>query len=356
MRLVAQGTLRRGDFALQLDLDLDVDGVVALVGASGSGKSTLLRLIGGFEPHAPVRVEVDGTRWQSAEQRPLPAHARAVATVFQEGRLFPHLTAAGNLAFAARCPERPGVRLGMEEVVRFLDLAPLLPRYPHQLSGGQRQRVALGRALLTPAKLWLLDEPMSALDAASRREIAPYLGRLCRRHAVPIIYVSHSLPEVLTLADTALLAADGHIKEMPSLAALADASGGALGDDAGAVVTCRFKRFDPHYRLSELAFGTASLFVPGEVGDAEDEVRLHIPARDVSLALGPVANLSILNRVAGTVDALWDHGDAVLVRVACDGQHLLARVTRRSVDELGLAPGGAVQALVKSASVRTSDL
>ena len=347
-----QGTIQRGGFALQADVDVDVDGVAAVVGASGSGKTTLLRLIGGFEPAAPVRVEVDGECWQGPGRRSVPPHARAVATVFQEGRLFPHLTAAGNLAFAARRRGRRGARLGMDEVVRFLDLAPLLPRLPHQLSGGQRQRVALARALLVPARLWLLDEPVSALDATSRRDIAPYLRRLCERHAVPIVYVSHSLPEVLALADQALLAAEGRIAPAPTLTALADMAA-PLGDGPGAVVACRFKRFDSRYRLSELAFGDAALFVPGNVGTASGEVRLHIPARDVSLAVGPVDRVSILNRVAGTVEALWEQDDAVLARVACGGQHLLARVTRRSVDELGLTAGKPVLALVKSASVRT---
>ena len=356
MKLCVQGTVRRGDFSLRLDLDLEVDGVAALVGASGTGKSTLLRLIAGFEPGAPVRVEVDGACWQHPGQRPLPAHARSVATVFQEGRLFPHLTAAGNLAFAARCPVRPGARLGMDEVVEFLDLDALLPLYPHQLSGGQRQRVALARALLTPAKLWLLDEPMSSLDAASRREIAPYLRRLCRRHAVPIVYVSHALPEVLALADQALLAANGRVVLVPSLAALADTLAAPLGDEAGAVVACRFKGFDSRYRLTELQFGDATLFVPSRIEPGSGEVRLHIRARDVSLAIGSVDNLSILNRVAGTVEALREHNDAVLVRVACGGQALLSRVTRRSVDELGLAPGKRVLALVKSVSVQTGDL
>ena len=355
MKLCVQGTVRRGNFAVRLDLDLEVDGVAALVGASGTGKSTLLRLIAGFEPAAPVRVEVDGACWQHPGRRPLPAHARSVATVFQEGRLFPHLTAAGNLAFAARCPARPGARLGMDEVVEFLDLGPLLPLYPHQLSGGQRQRVALARALLTPAKLWLLDEPMSSLDAASRREIAPYLRRLCRRHAVPIVYVSHALPEVLALADQALLAAGGRVVLVPSLAALADTLAAPLGDEAGAVVACRFKGFDSRYRLTELQFGDASLFVPGRI-EPGGEVRLHIRARDVSLAVGSVDNLSILNRVPGTVEALREHGDAVLVRVACGEQALLARVTRRSVDELSLVPGKRVLALVKSVSVQTGDL
>ena len=358
MRLRVQGEIRRGGFSLCADVDVDIDGVAALVGVSGAGKSTLLRLIGGFEPHAPVTIEVDGERWQDAGgAAATPAHDRAVGTVFQEPRLFPHLTAKGNLQFAAaHGRRRPGARLSFDEVVTFLDLAPLLTRRPQQLSGGQRQRVALGRTLLTPAKLWLFDEPMSALDVKSRQEIAPYLHRLCRRHAVPIVYVSHSLPEVLALADQALVAADGRVAPVASITEFSTAfDNPLLGDEAGAVIACRFKRYDARYRLSELEFDTASLFVPGDLGKSASPILLHIPARDVSLATGPVAHLSILNRVAREIDALREQGESVLARVRCGEQRLLARITRRSVDELRLAPGQPVQALIKSVAVRTGE-
>ena len=358
MRLRVQGRVARDSFALRLDLDLALDGVTALVGASGAGKSTLLRLIAGFEPAAPVTVEVDGERWQDAAypRRALAAHRRAVATVFQEPRLFPHLTVRGNLAFAANARPRPGVRLEFDDVVESLDLGPLLARRAHQLSGGQRQRVALGRALLAAAKLWLFDEPMSALDAHSRQEIAPYLHRLCRRHAVPVVYVSHSLPEVLSIADQVLLAADGAVELVESVAAFSTSfRKPLLGDEAGAVIACAFRRFDPRYRLSELAFGDATLFVPGDLGSVGPRILLHIPARDVSLATAPVERVSILNRVAGVIDALEEQGASVLARVRCGEQSLLARVTRRSADELALAPGIAVQALIKSVAVRAGD-
>ena len=359
MKLRLQGEVVRGSFALQLDLDLALDGVTALVGASGAGKSTLLRLIAGFEPAATATVEVDGERWQSREhpQEALAAHRRAVATVFQEPRLFPHLTVRGNLDFAAKTRTRAATRLDFDDVVGFLDLAPLLARRPDQLSGGQRQRVALGRALLAAAKLWLFDEPMSALDAASRQEIAPYLHRLCRRHDVPVLYVSHSLPEVLSIADQVLLAADGTVRLVESVAAFSTSfRAPLLGDEAGAVIACEFRRFDSGYGLSELAFGDAKLFVPGDLGSAGPRVLLHIPARDVSLSTAPVDRVSILNRVAGVVDALEDQGASMLARVRCGEQSLLARVTRRSVDELALKPGVAVQALIKSVAVRAGDL
>ena len=356
MQLRVQGEVVRGGFTLQTDLDLDVLGVTALVGASGAGKSTLLRLIGGFEPRAAATVEVDGERWQDAARRhpSVPAHARAVATVFQEPRLFPHWSARRNLEFAAKAPPRSGTRLELDEVVSFLDLAPLLAQHPHQLSGGQRQRVALGRALLAGAKLWLFDEPMSALDVASRREIAPYLQRLCRRHAVPIVYVSHSLPEVLALADQVLLASNGRIEQVDSGDALGTAfAASELGDEAGAVISCRFQRFDERYRLSELAFENATLFVPGDLGGGEPKVLLHIPARDVSLSTTAVDHVSILNRVDGEIETLSDQGDSMLAAVRCGEQSLLARVTHRSVDELKLKVGVKVQALIKSVAVRT---
>ena len=334
---------------------MNLRGVAALVGRSGAGKSTFLRLLGGFEPKAAADVEVGGERWQSADRGAvLSAHARAVGIVFQEPRLFPHLDARANLRFAARTGRRrEGTRLALEEVVEFLDLAPLLALRPHQLSGGQRQRVALGRTLLTPAKLWLFDEPLAALDATSRREIAPYLQRLCRRHAVPIIYVSHAIEEVLAIADQVLVAADRRVVEMPSLAEFSTSFDNPLhGDDAGAVIACRFRRYDPRYRLSELAFGTATLFAPGDLTALGPVVLLQIPARDVSLATGPVRNVSILNRVDAVVEALHEQGDSVLARVRCGEQKLLARLTRRSVDDLRLAIGARVQALVKSVAVR----
>ena len=359
MRLRVAGRVTRGSFALGLDLDFALDGVAALVGASGAGKSTLLRLIAGFEPNAPATVQVDGEHWQdaSAARRSVAAHRRAVSTAFQEPRLFTHLTACGNLEFAAKARKRAGARLSFDDVVASLDLEPLLSRYPHQLSGGQRQRVALGRALLAPAKLWLFDEPMSALDADSRREIAPYLRRLCRRHEVPILYVSHSLPEVLSIADQVLLAAAGAVTRVDSLAAFSTSfQTPLLGDEPGAVIACTFQRYDPGYHLSELAFGPTTLFVPGDLAAAGPRLLLHIPARDVSLSTAPVDRVSILNRLPGVIDALHDQGDSMLARVRCGEQNLLARVTRRSVDELGLKPGVRVQALVKSVAVRAGDL
>ena len=355
MKLRAQGEVRRGGFRLRADVDMNLRGVAALVGRSGAGKSTFLRLLAGFEPGAAADVEVDGESWQSAGNgATLAAHARAVGLVFQEPRLFPHLDAGANLRFAARAGRRrEGTRLAFDEVVAFLDLTPLLPLRPHQLSGGQRQRVALGRALLTPAKLWLFDEPLAALDAPSRAEIAPYLQRLCRHHAVPIVYVSHAIREVLAIADQVLVAADGRVEEVPSLAEFSTSfDNPLLGEDAGAIVACHFRQYDPRYRLSELTFGGTTLFAPGDLAALGPVVLLQIPARDVSLATGPVRNISVLNRVDAVVDALNEQGDSMLVRVRCGEQRLLALLTRRSVDELRLAPGMRVQALIKSVAVR----
>lgn len=357
LRLRARGEVARGAFVLTIDLDEPLRGVTALVGRSGAGKSTFLRLLGGFEPRAAAQVALGDERWQEGDGRSLPPHARAVGTVFQEPRLFPHLDVRGNLRFAANSGrKRKGTRLALDEVVQFLDLAPLTQLRPHQLSGGQQQRVALGRALLTPAKLWLFDEPLSSLDAKSRQEIAPYLQRLCKRHAVPIVYVSHSLAEVLTIADQVLVAAEGCVRPVPSLAEFSTSfANPLLGDEAGAVVACRFRRYDPRYQLSELIFGATTLYAPGNLAAAGPVVLLQIPARDVSLATEPVRHVSILNRVEGEIDALRQQGDSVLARVRCGEQKLLARVTRRAVEELRLAPGTRVQALIKSVVVRAVD-
>ena len=358
MRLRVQGEVARGAFVLRPDVDVNLRGVAALVGRSGAGKSTFLRLLAGFEPAAAADVEVGGEVWQKAGGGgAVAAHARPTALVFQEPRLFPHWDARANLRFAERVGRRrKGTRLPFEEVVELLELSPLLALRPHQLSGGQRQRVALGRALLTPAKLWLFDEPLAALDPRSRREIAPYLQRLCQRHAVPIVYVSHAIREVLAMADQVLVAADGRVVEVPSVADFSTSfENPLLGEDAGAVVACGFRHYDPRYRLSELAFGAATLFAPGDLSALGPVVLLQIPARDVSLATGPVRDVSILNRVDGVVEALHAEGDSVLARVRCGEQKLLARLTRRSVDELRLAAGTRVQALIKSVAVRAGE-
>jgi molybdate transport system ATP-binding protein len=215
--------LARPGFQLDALLDLELDGVVGLFGPSGSGKTTLLRVIAGLEPASRGRVWLDDEAWQDDERRIFrPPHRRGTGFVFQDARLFPHLSVAANLRFALDRTPRAGRRLGFDEVVEVLDLGRLLPRRPGGLSGGETQRVAIGRALLTSPRLLLMDEPMASLDLARKAEILPYLDRLKDHVGLPTIYVTHNLDELVHLARRAVLIEAGRVLGVEPVASLFD--------------------------------------------------------------------------------------------------------------------------------------
>ncbi len=342
---------RAGGFRADFDVTVPLEGVTAILGPSGSGKSTLLRMIAGLEPDATLSLRLGEQTWDAPGYR-MPAHRRPVSLVFQDGRLFPHLSVTENLRFPLRYPQRRGFRLEFDEVVEQLALARLLDRSPQTLSGGQRQRVALGRALLTPANLWLFDEPLAALDTAAKREIAPYLEQVCRTHRLPIFYVTHALEEVLDLASAVLLVEHGQVVANQKIEALGDSLPIDETSRGGSVLRCRVARYDEHYDLTELKLGEYSMYLRGRIGPAQSTVRVLVPARDVSLALAPVAGISVLNRLPTTIESLADdaHG-ACIATLACEGQRLLARITRFSRDELKLQPGQRVVALIKTVAL-----
>lgn len=350
MKLVLQGTLSRpSGFVLRLDVALECEAVTAVVGQSGAGKSTLLRAIAGLEPDAKVSIVGNGAPWHE-----LPAHARPVSMVFQQPLLFPHLSVRGNLCFPRQ--QRPGFSMTFDQVVDELDLGGLLSHFPGALSGGEQQRVALARALLAPAKLWLFDEPLSALDARARADIAPYLARLCREHRVPILYVTHALEEVLQIADQMVIIENGSIVAHGSVGRLAGSYHSPLTDhdDAGGILECQFVGYEKNHHLSELRLGESSLWVRGDLSSSVSPIRVHIPARNVGLSRERLVRVSILNQIPGIVEAVTDEPPAAkLVTLNCEGQTLLARITALSAEELDLAPGQQLFALIKSVALRT---
>jgi molybdate transport system ATP-binding protein len=345
--LRARFRLRRSGFTLDAAFEAPGSGITALFGPSGSGKTTVLRCLAGLE-RAEGELTVAGEAWQSGD-RFLAPHRRAVGYVFQEANLFPHRSVAGNLRYGRDRSGRSGP--GWDEVVALLGLAPLLDRRPHQLSGGQRQRVALGRALLAGPRLLLLDEPLAALDRASRAEILPYLERLRDELGLPAVYVSHSLEEVSRLADRLVLLHDGAVLGSGPLAELATRLDLPLAraEDAEAVIAAQVAGHDDSYGLTYLTFAGGRLAVPRRDLVPGTAVRVGVHARDISLTLDPPGRTSILNVVAATVTELAADGEAgVLVRLDAGGVPLLARITRKSRDQLGLEPGAAVYAQVKS--------
>ncbi|MFC5302399.1 molybdenum ABC transporter ATP-binding protein [Azospira restricta] len=349
--------LARPDFALDVDLHLPARGVSAIFGASGSGKTTLLRAVAGLERHAQGRLQVAGEVWQdSAGGVFVPPHRRPLGYVFQDAALFPHLTVRDNLVFGRR---RTGDATPPDAapVVGLLGLAPLLDRRPDGLSGGERQRVAIARALLAQPRLLLMDEPLAALDERRKAEFLPWLEKLHDELEIPVLYVSHSLPEVARLADYLVLLEGGRVRAAGALGELLPRLDLPLshGEEAFVVIAATVGAYDADYALARLDFsGSAgqSLWAPSPPRPLGAAVRVRIQARDVSLALSAQHDSSILNTLAATVVGLDAQPPGrALARLDAGGSALLARLTRKSLDQLGIQVGQTVFAQVKSVAL-----
>ena len=345
-----------GRFALDVGFALDRPGVTALFGASGSGKSTVVNAIAGLLRPRRGRIAVNGDVLLDTDRGiAVPARRRRIGTMFQDARLFPHLSVHANLLFGWRRAQAPAPRGDVDRLIDLLGLGPLLDRRPATLSGGERQRVALGRALLCGPRALLLDEPLASLDAARKGEILPHLERLRDERALPIIYVSHAIDEVVRLADALVLIEDGRtvaagplvdVLSRPELRALTG------GHDFGAVLEATVDHHDAPFRLTVLRTAGGALHVPLVEAPIGSPVRVRIRARDVAVALYPPEKSSVLNVLAGRVaDIRQDSGSDAVVRVDLGGVFLLAAVTRLSVHRLGLVPGQPVHALVKAVAL-----
>jgi molybdate transport system ATP-binding protein len=343
-----------GGFDFQVDHRMPLEGIVGLFGPSGCGKSTLLRIISGLERYAQGRIRFGEDVWQdTARGIFVPPHKRGVGYVFQDVRLFPHLTVAGNLRFAEKRSRRTDNGINIEDVVAALDLAPLMTRRPHSLSGGERQRVAIGRTLLTRPRLLLMDEPLAALDIRRKAEILPYVERLPRTFGVPIIYVTHSVDEVMRLAERMLVFASGRkLTYGPVAEALErlDLQPIVGRFEAGVVLTARVTRHDPQYRLTHLDHHGKEILMPMADLAVGRDVRLRIRARDVALATKAPEEISIRNVLPGTIAEIVEEPETAFAETLVDigGARIRARVTRSAVAALALAPGKPVFVLFKS--------
>jgi molybdate transport system ATP-binding protein len=349
---------RRGDFALDVTFSAPTPGVTALFGRSGCGKSTLISLIAGLLHPDGGRIVVDDDVLYDGERHmSVDARHRRMGVVFQDARLFPHLSARGNLQYGARRLSR-GVAITavFDDVVNLLGLEKLIDRRPHELSGGEKQRVALGRALLAQPRLLLLDEPLAALDLARREEVLPYLERLRDAFAIPIIYVSHQFDEVLRLAtrvvllDAGRVAADGDIATVsrdPQLRAIVGP------DSVGAVLSGQVERVDTT-GLAVLRVGDAELTVEMDDAVVGQRIQIQLLARDVIVACELPRALSVRNVVSARVVSVTpDVGRTVLVELDIGRTStLLARITARASQELALIADKRVWALIKSVSLR----
>jgi len=348
---------QRAAFLLSAQFTLAAPGVIALFGRSGSGKTTLINLIAGLLPPDQGEIRFDGELiTDTARGILVPPERRRMGYVFQEARLFPHLSVEANLRYGARRTRGAPLVIAFEEVVALLGLAALLERRPRQLSGGERQRVSLGRALLSQPRLLLLDEPLAALDAARREEVLPYLEALRDRLSIPMVYVSHQFEEVLRLATQLVLLEDGQVlaqgpvDQMSLHPQLQRIIGPEL---VGAVLEGVVSRLHPQRGRADLAVGTGTLQVNLRDAPLGARVRLQLLARDVILATQPVQGLSVRNALASTVRGLSDDDyGGVLVTLDIGGATVLARITQDAREALNLRPGDAVWTLVKAISTR----
>ncbi|SMO74377.1 molybdenum ABC transporter ATP-binding protein [Paracoccus laeviglucosivorans] len=335
---------------LALDVAFDAPGgVTALFGPSGCGKSTTISAISGLmRPDAGRIVLNDRVLFDGRTN--LSPQDRRIGCVFQDARLFPHMTVAANLRYPSRW--RRGAAREMDRVVELLGLGPLLKRRPGTLSGGERQRTAIGRALLSDPALLVMDEPLAALDDSRKAEIMPWLERLRDEVRLPILYVSHSVPEVLRLATTVVLMEKGRVTHAgPLTDILSDPDlAPRLGTrEAGALIRARIEGREPDGMTRVMTAG-GPMLLQGIEGSVGTVLRLRVLAHEIILSRDAPTGLSALNILPTTVTRV----DGGLVQLALGDERMLAQVTPRSIEVLDLKPGTACYAIVKSVSVLPS--
>lgn len=355
-QITAQLKLARPGFVLDVDLRLPGRGVTALFGPSGCGKTTCLRAIAGLSRAQPGRVEVNGEVWQDDDRCIWRAtHERGLGYVFQEASLFDHLSVKSNIDYGLKRTPPQRRTVALEQAVDLLGIGHLMDRMPQALSGGERQRVAIARALATAPRLLLMDEPLAALDAQRKAEVLPYLERLHRALDIPVLYVSHAIDEVARLAGHMVLLqagqvlSQGHTHELIVRLDLPLAH----GDAAATVIEGTVLQHDARDHITTVSFpgGHLLLVSPGARAPG-DVLRLRVQARDVSLALTPPCDSSILNILPARVVALSvDSPGQLMVALDAGTTRLLARVTQRSAEALSLEPGKQVYAQVKGVAI-----
>jgi len=359
MTLEVRLTHRLPGVALDLAFDAPA-GLTALFGRSGAGKTTVVNAVAGLLRPDAGRIVAEGTVLLDTDSGIcLPPHRRRVGYVFQDARLFPHLTVRQNLLYGNRLApvDEPGATL--DRIVELLGIGPLLDRRPGALSGGEKSRVALGRAILAKPRVLLMDEPLAALDEARKAEILPYLERLRDEIGLPMLYVSHSLAEVARLATTIVLIEAGRCTAAgPAADILSDpalAPGMGLRE-AGAILPARVAAQEDD-GLTRLDTAAGPVWLPRVPAAPGTPLRIRILAQDVMIATRRPEALSALNVLPGRVVALREgEGPGVMVQLSLGGAPILARITRRSAAALGLAPGREVYAVLKAVSVAAESI
>jgi len=352
IRICLAGSL--GSFSLDVRFECPMSGITALFGPSGCGKTTILRCVAGLE-HLPGRLSIGEEIWQDDSRRLFrKPHRRPIGYVFQEAGLFRHLSVRRNLEYGLRRIAPAERRVPLDEAANLLGIRDLLKRRPDRLSGGQRQRVAMARALLTSPRLLLMDEPLAALDHKSKQEILPYLERLHKELAMPVLYVSHAPDEIARLANHLVLLEAGRVRASGPLGELRARLDLAcdLGTETDTIIEATITAHDQTFHLSYLDFSGGRFSVTRNDLPVGRKVRLRVLARDVSITLRSQTDTSILNIFPARIQALAAIDAArLLIRLDLAGTPLLAGITRKSAELLHLVPGKRVYAQVKAVAL-----
>jgi molybdate transport system ATP-binding protein len=338
-----------------LDAAFASDGhVTALFGRSGAGKTSLVNIIAGLSSPDSGSVRVDGeTLVDTAGGIFVPPYRRRVGYVFQDSRLFPHLSVRANLGYGERSASRSERWAKLEPIVDLLGIGALLDRRPASLSGGEKQRVAIGRALMASPRLLLMDEPLAAIDQPRRAEILPYLDRLRAEMRMPIVYVSHAIEEIARIADTIVVLDAGKVTRAgPVAEILAELDPASLdGGEPGVILNGTVSAADSERGTATIAHRAGPLVVALPEAKIGASKRLRVHARDVALAIGEPGRISIRNRLPATILEMNHTNSGVDIRLDLAGEPLLARLTADAVEDLGLAEGSKVTALIKAVAV-----
>ena len=353
--LFFNGKVRYPDYELDFHLSLPGSGITAFFGESGAGKSTILRAIAGLVRPENGTIRIKDKIWQDDEAKLfLPTYKRSLGFVFQDARLFSHLSVKDNLQYGMKRIKAENRNISLDKAVDLLGIGHLLGRMPDTLSGGEKQRVSIARALATSPEIMLMDEPLAALDMKRKAEILPYLQRLNEELEIPILYVSHALEEVSALADYLVLLNKGQIVAAGETNEMLTRLDLPLSryDTASALIEGQIVAEDPQFYLSTLAFSGGLLYLPTGNFRIGQPVRLRIQARDVSLAAEKQENTSILNILETTVVNLSDDNRGqIMVELDAKGTRLLSRITSKSASVLKLDIGKPIYAQVKGIAV-----
>jgi molybdate transport system ATP-binding protein len=342
----------RAGFALDADFTAS-QGITVLFGASGSGKTTTLRSIAGMVTPDAGRISLgDSVYFDSATRVNLAMQKRRVGFVFQDYLLFPHLTAAENVAYGAKAPHDHDRRRQVEEMLKLVGVDYAAGRRPAELSGGEQQRVALARALASDPAILLLDEPLSAVDVTTRSRLLDEIVEVQRKTEIPFLYVTHSPADAVRIGDELLVMAEGHIVQQGKPLEVFNAplnvpAVRVLGTEN--ILAGRIESHQPEEGISVVDLGRCRMLIPRSQLAEGSRVTLGIRAEDIIVSRERVSRTSARNLLAGSVKRLLRDGESIELVADC-GVDLKVRITPQAAQALELAPGVEIYLLIKASS------